>query len=158
MFQITDYVVCPGHGVGQVTDIESKDLGGKAKEFYIIKLITSGMKVMVPIESKDGVRALVKNEEVEGVFVLLSDHNVKVDTSTWNRRHRDYMNKVKTGSVYEIADVLRSLFLLKISKKLSFGEKKMLEQCKELLVKEIAISQGFTEDAVNGRIDNCFEK
>lgn len=157
MFNIGDYVVCPGHGVGQVADIETKILGDQEKNFYIIKLIANGMKIMVPTDSQDGVRMLVGAEVVDDVFKLLGDHNVKVDTSTWNRRHRDYLLKVKTGSLVEIADVLRSLFLLKISKKLSFGEKKMMDQCKELIVKEIAISQGYDEDAISGRIDACFE-
>lgn len=157
MFNIGDYVVCPGHGVGQVADIEKKTLGDQEKNFYIIKLIGNGMKVMVPTDSQEGARTLVGADVVEDVFKLLQDHNVKVDTSTWNRRHRDYLLKVKTGSLVEIADVLRSLFLLKISKKLSFGEKKMMDQCKELIVKEIAISQGHAEDAISGRIEACFE-
>lgn len=157
MFKIGDYVVCPGHGVGQVADVETKTLVDQEKNFYIIKLIVNGMKVMVPTDSQDGVRTLVGSDVVDDVFKLLGDHNVKVDTSTWNRRHRDYCLKVKTGSLVEIADVLRSLFLLKISKKLSFGEKKMMDQCKELIVKEIAISQGYAEDAISGRIEACFE-
>lgn len=157
MFNIGDYVVCPGHGVGQVADVETKTLVDQEKNFYIIKLIGNGMKVMVPTDSQDGVRCLIGGEVVDDVFKLLGDHNVKVDTSTWNRRHRDYLLKVKTGSLVEIADVLRSLFLLKISKKLSFGEKKMMDQCKELIVKEIAISQGYDEDAISGRIEACFE-
>jgi CarD family transcriptional regulator len=157
MYNIGDYVVCPGHGVGQVADIETKKLADQDKTFYVIKLITNGMKVMVPVEAEAQIRNLVGNNEIDGVFTLLTNHNVKVDTSTWNRRHRDYMLKVKTGSLIEIADVLRSLFLLKISKKLSFGEKKMLDQCKELLVKEIALSQGYPEEMISGKIEACFE-
>lgn len=157
MFNLGDYVVCPGHGVGQVADIESKELGGTTKTYYLIKLIVTGMKVMVPADSQNGIRSLVSAKEIEDVFVLLNNHNVKVDTSTWNRRHRDYMAKVKTGSLLEIADVLRSLFLLKVSKKLSFGEKKMLDQCKELIVKEMAIAQGAAEESISTKIESCFE-
>ena len=157
MFNIGDYVVCPGHGVGQVADVETKTLVDQEKNFYIIKLIGNGMKIMVPTDSQDGVRSLIGAVVVDDVFKLLGDRNVKIDTSTWNRRHRDYLLKVTTGSLVEIGDVLRSLFLLKISKKLSFGEKKMMDQCKELIVKEIAISQGYDEDAISGRIEACFE-
>ncbi len=158
MFNIGDFVVCPGHGVGQVANIEEKDLSGSIKNFYIIKVITNGMKVMVPVDTKDGVRGLVSDSEINEVFTLLENHDVKVDNSTWNRRHRDYMLKVKTGSLIEIADVLRSLLLLKTSKKLSFGEKKMLEQCKELIVKEIAISTGNAEREVTTKIDTLFNE
>ncbi len=157
MYEIGNFVVCPGHGVGQITNVESKDLGGETIEFSIIKLITNGMTVMVPNNKKDGMRNLVEDEEITDVFTLLNDHDVKLDTSTWNRRHREYLAKVKTGSLLEIADVLRSLFLLKVSKKLSFGERKMMDQCKELIVKEIAISSGSAEADVDGRIDSIFQ-
>jgi CarD family transcriptional regulator len=156
MFNIGDFVVCPGHGVGQLANIDVKDIAGEEKNFYIIKIIANGMKVMVPVESKDGVRGLVSSNEISDVYDLLQNHDIKVDNSTWNRRHRDYMTKVKTGSLLEIADVLRSLLLLKSSKKLSFGEKKMLEQCRELIVKEIAISTGNAEREVTTKIDTFF--
>lgn len=158
MFEIGNYVVCPGHGVGQIADIENKEVGGSTLSFYIIKIVANGMTIMVPTNSKDGVRELVKDEEVSDVFQLLKDHEVKVDNSTWNRRHRDYLAKVKTGSLLEIADVLRSLFLLGYSKKLSFGEKKMVDQCKELLIKEIALAQGAKEGDVDQKIHSCFEQ
>lgn len=156
MFNLGDNVVCPGHGVGQILSVETKEMGEGTKSFYIIKVITNGMKVMIPTDSKEGVRPLVGNEEILNVFKLLKDHEVKVDNSTWNRRHREYSLKVKTGSLLEIADVLRQLLLLKVSKKLSFGERKMLDQCKELLVKEIALSSGSPETAVSTQIDSLY--
>jgi CarD family transcriptional regulator len=157
MYQIGDYVVCPGHGVGQVSNIETKSLGDTEKNYYIIKIITNGMTVMVPTDSEDGVRGLVSDQEISDVFELLSNQDVKVDNSTWNRRHRDYIAKVKTGSLLEIADVLRQLLLLKQAKKLSFGEKKMLEQCRELLVKEIALSSGTAEGDITGKITTLYD-
>lgn len=156
MFENGSYVVCPGHGVGQVLNLESKDLGEEVKSFYIVKVISNGMTVMVPQDKKDGLRELVTNNEVTDVFELLNDHDVKVDNSTWNRRHRDYVTKVKTGSLLEIADVLRSLYLLKSVKKLSFGERKMMDQCKDLIVREIAITTGQAEGTVDTKIDSCF--
>ena len=157
MFEIGSYVVCPGHGVGQVVNLEQKDLGAEVKSFYIVKVISNGMTVMVPKDKKDGLRELVSDDEITDVFGLLKDHEVKVDNSTWNRRHRDYLAKVKTGSLIEIADVLRSLFLLKNMKKLSFGERKMMDQCKELIIKEISISTGTEEGEIDGKIDSCFD-
>lgn len=157
MFNIGDYVVCPGHGVGQVTNIETKDFGGEEMSLYIVKIVSNGMTVMVPTNSKDGIRGLVDQNEVTEVFELLKDHDVKVDTSTWNRRHREYMLKVKTGSLLEIADVLRQLLLLKENKKLSFGEKKMVDQCKDLIVREIAITTGGVESDISSKLDESFE-
>ena len=156
MYNLGDYVVCPGHGVGQILGVETRELNGELKQYFSVKIISNGMKIMVPKESKDGIRGLVTEEEISEVFNLLADHDVKIDTSTWNRRYRDYMTKVKTGSLLEIADVLRALLLLKVSKKLSFGEKKMLDQCKELIVKEIAISRGKGEKEISVKIDQIF--
>lgn len=156
MFNLGDYVVCPGHGVGQICSVDTKELNGEMKSFYIIKVVSNGMKVMIPVDSKDGVRALIPSTEISGVFKLLENQNVKVDMSTWNRRHREYTLKVKTGSLLEIADVLRQLLLLKMTKKLSFGERKMLDQCKELIVKEVALSSGTSEDAIAEKIDSLY--
>ena len=158
MFNMGDHVVCPGHGVGQILNIESKDINGEARSFYNIKIISNGMKVIIPVDTKEGVRCLVNSKEVDGVFTLLKDHDVKVDNSTWNRRHREYTLKVKTGSLLEIADVLRQLLLLKTNKKLSFGEKKMLEQCKELLVKEMSLTLGSPEGEISERIDSLYDE
>lgn len=157
MYEIGTYVVCPGHGVGQVLNKEDKDIGGESKLFYIVKIISNGMTVMVPSDKKDGLRELVSESEISEVFDLLNTHDVKVDNSTWNRRHRDYLAKVKTGSLVEIADVLRSLYLLKNMKKLSFGERKMMDQCKELIIKEISISTGENEGSIDTKIESCFE-
>ncbi len=156
MFNIGDYAVCPGHGVGQVVDIEEKDLGGKTVTIYIVKVMANGMKVMVPTNSEEGIRPLVSEEEVAGVFGLLKDHDVAVDNSTWNRRYREYMLKLKTGSLFEIAEVLRALFLLKEKKNLSFGEKKMLDQCKDLIAQEISITGGVETSMVIQNIESCF--
>jgi CarD family transcriptional regulator len=157
MFNIGDYAVCPGHGVGQLVDIEERELGTFKKQFYIIKILANGMTVMVPTDSENGIRNLVKDEEVEEVYKLLNDHDVKVDQSTWNRRYRDYCIKIKTGSVVEIAEVLRQLFLLKQKKSLSFGEKKMLEQCRELLAQEFSILNKIDKNTVNKKIDSYFQ-
>lgn len=155
-YSIGDYVVCPGHGVGQVLNVETKQLGANSSDFYIIKIVANGMTVMVPVVSENGIRELVTRREIDNVFNLLNNHDVEIDNSTWNRRHRDYLDKVKTGSLLEIADVMRSLLLLKISKKLSYGERQMLDQCKELLVQEIALSLGNPKTEVLGKIDSIF--
>ena len=157
MFKIGDYAVCPGHGVGQICNIEERDLGGESKSFYVAKIVSNGMTVMVPTDSVDGIRPLVKENDVEEVYELLKDHDVEVDNSTWNRRYRDYMNKIKTGSLIEIAEVLRALFLLKEKKNLSFGEKKMLEQCRDLISQEISLSGGGEKREIDTKINSFFD-
>lgn len=157
MFNIGDYAVCPGHGVGQIIALEEKELGGDTKSFYTIKILANGMSVMVPADSENGVRALVESDEIDDVYDLLKTHDIELDNSTWNRRYREYMNKIKTGSLLEIAEVLRALFLLRSKKNLSFGEKKMLEQCRELIAQEIALSKGGDKEEVNKQINSCFE-
>jgi CarD family transcriptional regulator len=100
----------------------------------------------------------VSSDVVSDVYDMLNNHEVKIDTSTWNRRSREYMIKIKSGSIFEVADVLRALFLLKRQKNLSFGEKKMLDQCKDLLAEEIWISRGEVSNDVKVQIDSCFSK
>lgn len=156
-FEIGDFAVCPGHGVGQVVDMKTNEIGGSTLFFYSVKIISNGMVVMVPTNKTDGIRPLIENEELNKVYTFLSNHDVEVDQSTWNRRYRDYMAKIKTGSIYEIADVLRALFLLKTRKTLSFGEKKMLDQCKNMIVEEMAIVDGGDKASVEGQIHACFE-
>ena len=156
MFKIGDYAVCPGHGVGQIFDVEEREVGGNNSSFYILKIIANGMTVMVPTDSEDGIRTLVGESEIGQVFDLLNDHEVKIDNSTWNRRYREYMHKIKTGSLLEIADVLRSLFLLKNLKALSFGEKKMLENCKNLIAQEISLANGENTKDIRSKIDAHF--
>lgn len=157
MFSIGDYAVCPGHGVGQICDIEERELGSQTKTFFIIKILANGMTVMVPTDSEVGIRALVNEDEVSTVYKLLGDHEVKVDNSTWNRRYREYSLKIKTGSVVEIAEVLRQLFLLKEKKSLSFGEKKMLDQCRELLAQEFSLSKKIDKNSINEKINSYFQ-
>lgn len=156
MFSIGDYAVCPGHGVGQICDIQEKLVGAENKKFYIIKILANGMTVMVPTESETGIRSLVGNDEISEVYTILNEHNIKIDQSTWNRRYREFSAKIKTGSVIEIAEVLRQLFLLKEKKSLSFGEKKMLDQCRELLAQEFSLSQSEDKTAVNQKINSYF--
>lgn len=157
MFNIGDYAVCPGHGVGQIVDIEERELGNAKKNFFIIKILANGMTVMVPTDSETGIRGLVDQSEIEEVYSLLNNHDVKVDNSTWNRRYREYSLKIKTGSVKEIAEVLRQLFLLKNKKSLSFGEKKMLDQCRELLVQEISLTNGNDKNSTADKINSFFQ-
>jgi CarD family transcriptional regulator len=145
-FKVGDNAVYPGHGVGRVIAIETKEILGNKQEFYTIQIIETGMKIMIPKSNvaSVGLRPIISKEEAAVVIGILKETQIKVDNQTWNRRYREYMEKIKTGSVYEIAEVLRDLFLLKVDKELSFGERKMLDTARNLLMKELtlAYSQG----------------
>lgn len=154
MFKVGDNAVYPSHGVGIIKRIEEKVISGKKKSFYVLQVIENGMTIMVPTDNTAGVglRALVSQQEVDEVFGILRDKQVKIDRTTWNRRYREYMEKIKTGSVREIAEVLRNLYLLKNSKDLSFGEKKMFDTAKSLLVREISMSNRLSESEVEAEL------
>ncbi len=141
-FKVGDHAVYPGHGVGRIDKIEVKEILGSKHEFYSVVILETGMKVMIPAANikSVGLRPLISKEEAINVVTILKDKNVKIDTQTWNRRYREYMDKIKTGSVIEIAGVLRDLYVLKVDKDLSAGEKKMLETAKALLLKELNLA------------------
>lgn len=141
MFKVGDNAVYPGHGVGRITSIEIKEILGNKQTFYCLQIIDSGMKIMVPMDNVQsvGLRPIISRDEANKVIEILKETDVKIDNQTWNRRYREYMEKIKTGSVFEIAEVLRDLFILKVDKELSFGERKMLDTARTLLIKELAL-------------------
>ncbi len=141
-FCVGDNAVYPGHGVGRITAIETKEIMGSKQTFYSLQILETGMKIMIPKNNVKnvGLRPLITKDEAQKVINILKEPSkVRVDNQTWNRRYRDYMEKIKTGSVYEIAQVLRDLFVLKVDKELSFGERKMLDTARSLLVKELSL-------------------
>lgn len=146
-FLVGDNAVYPGHGVGEVTSIETKEIMGSKQTFYSIRILESGMKIMVPKSNVTnvGLRPIISKDEAGKVLEILKQKNVKIDNQTWNRRYREYMEKIKTGSVYEIAEVLRDLFLLRVDKELSFGERKMLDTARSLLFKELSLATSTSE-------------
>ncbi len=141
-FKVGDNAVYPGHGVGKVVSIETKEILGTHHIFYSVQIIETGMKIMIPQKNVKsvGLRPIISKEEATQVVNILKEKEVKFDNQTWNRRYREYMDKIKTGSVFEIAQVLRDLFLLKVDKDLSFGERKMLETARNLLLAELSLA------------------
>ncbi len=149
-FKLGDKIVYPGHGVGEIEGVRTHVLGGQEHHIYNIKILDSGMKVMVPVSqaASVGLRRIIDKKAIDTVYDILRDRNFKIDTQTWNRRFREYSQKIKTGSVFEIAIVLRDLSVLSADKELSFGEKKMLDMAEALLVSEIAIAKARPHDKV----------
>jgi CarD family transcriptional regulator len=158
LFKVGDNAVYPAHGVTIVKRIDERDVGGKKKKFYVLQVVENQMTIMVPTENADsvGLREIISPKDVQTVYKILKQRNVKIDQTTWNRRYREYMEKIKTGSVFEIAEVLRNLFLLRHSKDLSFGERKMLDQAKQLLVREISLARQAQESVIEQEIQTIF--
>ncbi len=158
MFKVGESAVYPAHGIAVIKRIDERDVGGKKKRFYVLQVLENQMTIMVPTENAEavGLRSIISDKEVSQVYSILKMRDVKIDQTTWNRRYRDYMEKIKTGSIYEISEVLRDLFLLRHSKDLSFGERKMLDQAKALIVKEISIAKQIQESVVEQEIQQIF--
>ena len=159
MFKQGDMAVYPAHGVGIIESIEEKTISGKDQKFYMLRVLGNGMTIMIPTENvkQVGLRKVIACKDVSKVYRILKDKKAKpVDTQTWNRRYRDYMERIKTGSVFEVATVLRDLFLLKLCKELSFGERRMMDIAKTLLIKELSVAQDVPEARVEKNIESIF--
>ena len=160
MFQIGDKAVYPGHGVGVIESIETKQISGKELMFYILRITDNGMTIMIPRDNAEavGLRGVIRKLEIPKVLQILKARDVEIDTQTWNRRYREYMEKINTGSIFEIAEVIRDLHLLKNEKELSFGERKILDTAKNLLIKELAIVRDVKESDIVKEIRTIFGK
>ena len=158
MFEVGDKAVYPGHGVGIIEAIETKQILGNNQIYYILRILDNGMTIMIPRDNVEAVRlrGVIRKFEVPKVIHILKDRDVTIDNQTWNRRYREYMEKINTGSIYEIAEVLRDLHLLKAEKELSFGERKIMDTAKNLLVKELAIARDVKESDVLREIKTIF--
>jgi CarD family transcriptional regulator len=158
LFEVGDKAVYPVHGVAEVVALERRLIDGHSASVYVLKILESGLKILVPTANAGtvGLREVISAREVKEVYSILRSKEVARDTQTWNRRYREYMDKIKTGSVFEIAEVLRDLCLLRNSKDLSFGERRMLETARGLLVREIAVAKRTTENHLEAEIDQIF--
>jgi CarD family transcriptional regulator len=158
MFKKGDLAVYPAHGVGIIETIESKEISGCKQDFYTIRILDNNMKIMVPTQNVDsvGLREIIGQKEIPKLYSILKKRDVVIDNQTWNRRYREYMDKIKTGSVFEVAEVYRDLLMLKEEKDLSFGERKMLDTARSLLVKEISLAKNVAETQIEKDLDKMF--
>jgi CarD family transcriptional regulator len=157
-FQVGDKAVYPGYGVAEITGVENREISGSQQKFYVLRVLGKDMTLMVPMSNADsvGLRNIIGTPEVEAVYDVLRKRGEKISTATWNRRSREYMEKIRTGSLSEIATVLRDLCLLRSDKDLSYGERNMLETARALLVQELALAKGASEEAVDAEIEALF--
>ncbi len=153
MFNVGDYIVYPMHGAGTIDAIEEKDILGERQAYYIIKM-PGEVKVMIPTAQADkvGIRNIIDKTEANKVFDILSEDETQIDMN-WNKRYRENMDKMKTGDIYEVADVVRNLSFKQKEKGLSTGEKKMLTNAKQILVSELALVESSTQELVEEQID-----
>ncbi|HJL17061.1 MAG TPA: CarD family transcriptional regulator [Sandaracinaceae bacterium LLY-WYZ-13_1] len=154
-FKVGDKSVHPHHGVGEVTAIESKEIAGHEKTFYILKIVDNGMKVMVATDAAErlGLRKVISRKEAKKVLAVLEIKEIAVTSQPWNRRYREYTEMLNSGSLYEVAKVLRDLSLIKTEKDLSFGERGLLDKAKSLLVTELAVARRCKEQTVENEIE-----
>lgn len=160
MFNIGDKVVYPMHGAGIIEGIEEKNVLGEKQNYYIIKM-PGDVKVMVPTAKATdvGVRDIIDSNATSKVFKVLETNSGEIEMN-WNKRYRDNMEKMKSGDIYEVADVVRSLSFKQKEKGLSTGEKKMLLNAKQILVSELTLAENSNkediEEIVNSKIDVSF--
>lgn len=159
MFNIGDKVVYPNHGAGTIVGIETKNILGKDNKYYIMKLPIGEMKVMVPVDKVEeiGLRNVISAEEADEVLNLLRDEKSKM-SHNWNRRFRRNMEKIKTGDIYEVAEVVRNLTIRDNEKGLSTGEKKMLNNSRQILVSELVLAKDMEREEVEELIDNLINE
>lgn len=162
MYKVGQSVVHLSHGVGVVRGIEEREFSpGKKQRFYILDIQDNGAckKVFVPFGSEENrLRPIVKVADAKKVYALLAKPQVFVEVSTWSKRYRDYMEKIHTGDVFAIAEVFKSLVVVGKDKDLSFGERKLLEHAKTLLVRELMIATDKTENEVEAELENSIDR
>ncbi|MBK5099601.1 MAG: CarD family transcriptional regulator [Desulfobacteraceae bacterium] len=158
MFKVNDLAVYPAHGVGIIERIETQEISGFSQDFYVMRILENDMIIMIPTKNVNnvGLREIIGQTEVAKLYSILRKRDATIDNQTWNRRYREYMEKIKTGSVFEVAEVYRDLLILKLEKELSFGERKMLDTARNLLVKEISLAKKVGEEQVKKDLDRIF--
>lgn len=154
MFNIGDKIVYPMHGAGTIDAIEEKDILGEKQAYYIIKM-PGEVKVMIPTEKAEqvGVRNIINKDEAVKVMAVLGENETEMDKN-WNKRYRDNMDKMKSGNIYEVADVVRNLSFKQKEKGLSTGEKKMLSNAKQILVSELVLAEHASQEEIEQLIEN----
>lgn len=157
MFQIGDKVVYPMHGAGIIESIEEREVLGEIRQYYIMRLPIGDMKVMIPMGNVEeiGLREVIDDDGVEKVLFILKQKKSTMSTN-WNRRYRANLEKIKSGNIFEVAEVVRNLSLREREKGLSTGERKMLDNARQILISELVLARNSEEEKVELMIDGAF--
>lgn len=154
MFNIGDKIVYPMHGAGIIESIEEKEILGQIQDYYVVRMPIGDMKVLIPTNNvvDIGIREVICQNDVDKVFAILCDNNCH-ENSNWNKRYRENMIKIKSGNIFEVADVVRSLMQRETDKGLSTGERKMLNSARRILISELVLAKNMNqyeiEDIIN---------
>jgi len=154
MFNVGDKIVYPMHGAGIIESIEEKEILGEKHSYYVMKMPVGDMKVMIPTDNVEsiGIREVIESSDVDKVYEILQDQNINV-ISNWNKRYRENMLKIKSGSIFEVADVVRTLMIRDREKGLSTGERKMLNNAKQILISELVLAEDCDHSKIEASID-----
>ena len=158
MYTIGDKVVYPVHGAGVIEAIEEKEILGEIRRYYIMKMPLDDMKVMIPLDGMDqiGIRGIINPKEVEMVFAVLSAQLTEM-SANWNKRYRANMDRIKTGDIFEVAEVVRNLTLKDREKALSTGERKIMQNAKQVLLSELILATGREKEDLLEDIEGMIE-
>ncbi len=159
VFEVGNLAVYPAHGVGRIESIESRDINGEKQDFYMMKVLENSMLIMIPTQNVNsvGLRDVIDENEIPKVYeVMTRTMDASTENQTWNRRYREFMDKLKTGSLYDVAEVYRDLSILRNSKDLSFGERKLFDTAQTLLVKELSTARKTEEETILSEINSIF--
>lgn len=162
MYNVGDEVVYPMHGAGRIVAIEEREVMEEKQSYYILEM-PGEVKVMIPTATAEehGIRSVINKEEAQKVMSVLEQDETEMEKN-WNKRYRENMDKMKSGNIYEIADVVRNLSFKQKEKGLSTGEKKMLNNAKQILVSELVLVENTTnaemEKLVDNKIDVSFKE
>jgi len=142
------------HGAGVIEAIEEKEILGEKHSYYVLKMPVGDMKVMIPTDNVEsiGIREVIERSDVDKVYEILQDQNVNV-ISNWNKRYRENMMKIKSGNIFEVADVVRTLMIRDREKGLSTGERKMLNSAKQILISELVLAENRDQSKIEASID-----
>lgn len=154
-FNVGDQAVYPAQGVTEICDIETFEFSGQTCQVYVLRCLDSEQKIRVPVDKVEqvGLRNLVDKAAINEVNEVLKKSHFTVDELNWNRRQRIYMDKIKTGKLTEVAEVLRNLHLMRADKQLSYGEKRVYEMAMQLLVQELSVAQGIGGEEVTEQVE-----
>lgn len=156
-FQVGDRAVYPAHGVAEIVAIESKEIAGTRRDFYVLKVVQSEMKLMIPCDGADraGLRGVASREIADEVFEVLRASEVAVKPGPWNRRFREYTELVNSGRLVEVAKVYRDLWRIRPQRELSYGERRLLDQSRNLLVAELSLVRGAPEPEIESELEGA---
>lgn len=157
MFKTGDKVLHPLHGIGLIEAVTEQEIQGEARKYYVVNLTLKKMTVMIPVDNAEeiGLRKIMKSQQIEQILKVLKDKKVSQMPTNWNRRYKFNLDKIKTGDIKEVAEVLKNLSVKEKKKGLSMGEKKMLENVRSLLVGEIVYSKNVDYDKARSFIDEA---